>query len=280
MPSFSIIIPTFNRGNIVLRAIQSILAQTSNDWELILVDDGSTDDTLQIVSPYIEKSKIIYFFQENAGVSQARNLGVEKSTGEWLIFLDSDDELTNNALRFFDEQIQKNNSIDLFVAGRERQTNEGSETRIPKNGIASAMLAGTFCLSKSIFQKVGGYDPRFTFGENTELFHRINELTITRYFIPEISLIYYNTSSGGSKNTENIIDSTTLFLSKHHHSMSAHLRYQYHQIVAVNQLRFQRFEQAREHLWKAYFLKPINLKTFGRLVLSYFPIISKKIYKR
>jgi len=276
----SIIIPFFNAYHTLQRAALSVVNQEFSDWELILINDGSNDNSRAIAENFLGNRRIKLLSQQNNGVSAARNLGAANATGEWLIFLDSDDELTNNALRFFDEQIQKNNSIDLFVAGRTRQTSEGSETRIPKNGTASAMLAGTFCLSKSIFQKVGGYDPRFTFGENTELFHRISELTITRYFIPEVSLIYYNTSSGGSKNTENIIDSTSLFLSKHHHSMSAHQRYQYHQIVAVNQLRFQRFEQAREHLWKAYFLKPINLKTFGRLVLSYFPIISKKIYKR
>jgi len=276
----SIIIPFFNAYHTLQRAALSVVNQEFSDWELILINDGSNDNSRAIAEKFLVNRRIKLLSQQNNGVSAARNLGAANATGEWLIFLDSDDELTNNALRFFDEQIQKNNSIDLFVAGRTRQTSEGSETRIPKNGTASAMLAGTFCLSKSIFQKVGGYDPRFTFGENTELFHRISELTITRYFIPEVSLIYYNTSSGGSKNTENIIDSTSLFLSKHHHSMSAHQRYQYHQIVAVNQLRFQRFEQAREHLWKAYFLKPINLKTFGRLVLSYFPIISKKIYKR
>jgi len=278
MPSFSIVIPTFNRGDKVLRAIQSVLDQNSENWQLILVDDGSTDDTQQVIAPLINRPEIRYYFQENQGVSQARNLGAAKATKEWLIFLDSDDELTQNALSLFKEQIQKNPEVDIFVAGRDRKTSMGSEIRIPKEGEYSAMLSGTFCLRSSIFQKAGGYDPRFTFGENTELFHRIYQLDITRYFIPEVSLIYHESTSGGSKNTENVIISVSLFLSKHQDSMSSHHRHLYHQIAGVNLLRNRRFEEARIHLWKAYQLKPIQIKTFLRLAVSFLPSLSKKIY--
>ena len=274
----SVIIPTYNRVSSIKKTIESVLNQNSEQWELIVIDDGSTDETHRTLAEHKDDERIMYFFQKNAGVSAARNHGAAKASGRWLVFLDSDDELTQTALSVFEEQIQRKPEVDLFVAGRDRKTSTGSEVRIPKEGVYSAMLSGTFCLRSSIFQKVGGYDPRFRFAENTELFHRIGQLEITRCFIPEVSLIYHDSTSGGSKNTENIINSVSLFLSKHQDSMSYHHRHLYHQIVGVNLLRNRRFEEARKHLWKAYQLKPTQLKTFVRLVVSFLPSLAKKIY--
>jgi glycosyltransferase involved in cell wall biosynthesis len=278
MPKFSIIIPSYNRANILPRAIQSVFDQTIEDWELILVDDGSTDDTREILSEFIKKPNFSYFYQENSGVSQARNFGADHSNGKWLIFLDSDDELIPSALFQFEKHILANSSIDLFVAGSELKSKTKSVIRIPKEGIYSAMLAGTFCLRKTIFQKVDGYDPRFNFAENTELFYRIDQQDISKFIVPSVSLIYHDSFSGGSKNRENIINSVSLFLSKHQGVMSNHHRHLYHQIIGVNQLRLQRFGEARIQLWKAYQIKPTQFKTLVRLGLTFFPILSKKIY--
>ena len=90
MPKFSTIIPTYNRASFVCRAVDSVLAQTFADFELIIVDDGSTDATKLALEPY--KDRIIYIRQNNSGVSAARNRGIDAATGEWLAFLDSDDE--------------------------------------------------------------------------------------------------------------------------------------------------------------------------------------------
>lgn len=86
----SAVIPTYNREKYVTNAIDSVLAQTFYNYEIIVIDDGSTDNTRKVLSSY--GNKIRYFFQENKGVSAARNLGVEKAKGEWIAFLDSDDE--------------------------------------------------------------------------------------------------------------------------------------------------------------------------------------------
>ncbi len=90
MPKVSVIIPTYNREKFVAKAIDSILSQTFRDYEIIVVDDGSTDNTRQILGPY--GAKITYLYQENSGVSAARNTGIQHATGEWIAFLDSDDE--------------------------------------------------------------------------------------------------------------------------------------------------------------------------------------------
>ena len=85
-PLVSIVIPTYNRSACVVKAVDSVLNQTFTDYELIVVDDGSTDDTKRNLDRYGDK--IIYIYQNNSGVSAARNAGVTFSRGQWLAFLD------------------------------------------------------------------------------------------------------------------------------------------------------------------------------------------------
>src|SRR6266516_2486605 len=85
----SVVIPTFNRAAIVTRAIESALSQTYGNIEVIVVDDGSADDTRDIVASYGERVR--YFYQNNAGVSAARNTALRNARGEFVAFLDSDD---------------------------------------------------------------------------------------------------------------------------------------------------------------------------------------------
>lgn len=90
----SIIIPTYNRESYVLRAVESVLNQTYRDIEVVLIDDGSTDNTAHKLKEVSTKdSRLKYFFQENKGVAAARNLGMQKASGEYISFLDSDDVL-------------------------------------------------------------------------------------------------------------------------------------------------------------------------------------------
>ncbi len=94
---FSIIIPTYNRSQTIQRAINSILMQSFKNWELIIIDDGSTDNTKEIIQKFKDK-RIIYFkLNKNKGVNFARNKGIEKAKGEWILFLDSDDEYLDNS---------------------------------------------------------------------------------------------------------------------------------------------------------------------------------------
>ena len=88
--SISVVIPTYNRAELVLRALRSVLAQTRPAEQVIVVDDGSTDDTGPLVR--IQFGSVDYLAQENRGVSAARNRGIEVATGEWIALLDSDDE--------------------------------------------------------------------------------------------------------------------------------------------------------------------------------------------
>jgi glycosyltransferase involved in cell wall biosynthesis len=90
MPKISVVIPLYNKGFIISETLNSVLAQTFKDFEVIIVNDGSTDNGFEIVSQYTD-NRIRLYNQENKGAAAARNLGIEKATGELIAFLDADD---------------------------------------------------------------------------------------------------------------------------------------------------------------------------------------------
>lgn len=112
-PFFSVIIPTFNRKDFLKIAIESVLEQTCRDFELIIVDDGSTDGTETMLDNY-EDQKIKYLLQENKGVSSARNRGLNESKGRFIAFLDSDDKWVAEKLETTIKYIDKFPDINIF----------------------------------------------------------------------------------------------------------------------------------------------------------------------
>lgn len=117
-PFITIIIPTYNRAWCIRRAIDSCLAQTYQNFEIVITDDGSTDNTEEIVKSYSDK-KIRYFkFEKNQGVIKARNNSIKNARGEWILLFDSDDELYSNCLEVFVEKINnlKNDKIKMIFA--------------------------------------------------------------------------------------------------------------------------------------------------------------------
>ena len=102
----SVIVPVYNTVKYLDKCIQSILSQTYTDFELLLIDDGSTDSSGAICDRYaVQDSRVRVFHKENGGVSSARNIGLDNARGEWVAFVDSDDLFTNNALNIFKEHI-------------------------------------------------------------------------------------------------------------------------------------------------------------------------------
>lgn len=112
-PLVSVIIPNYNHGKYLGRAIESILVQSYANYEIVVVDDGSEDDSKQVAEKF---DKVRYFFQPNAGLSAARNAGITHSKGEFLVFLDADDWLAPDALRINVEQFRLHENA-VFVSG-------------------------------------------------------------------------------------------------------------------------------------------------------------------
>lgn len=124
VPLFSIIVPTYNIIGYVGVTIESILSQTFADFELIAVDDGSTDGSSELLDNIASKDvRIRVFHQPNSGVSAARNLGLDKARGKWIVFVDGDDAIRKDALYVLSRCIKRHPSVDLIGYGFEKVEN-------------------------------------------------------------------------------------------------------------------------------------------------------------
>lgn len=133
---FSVIIPTHNGSRFLERSVQSVLKQSYSDYEVIIVDDGSTDSTPQVIVSLVEQSagKVHSLRQKNSGPGAARNQGVALSSGRYLLFLDDDDELLPEALALFAAQIENNEQVDFLWAGHyslDEQRKKKKHARLP-----------------------------------------------------------------------------------------------------------------------------------------------------
>ena len=177
----TVVIPSFNRYTFLKRAVSSVLEQTYSPSEIIIVDDGSSDETAQIQKDFPE---IKYIYQENKGVSSARNLGIQNSQYDWIAFLDSDDLFHLDKLQ---EQYQfhKSNPHILMSYTDEVWIRDNREVKIPKKfqkigkdpfkeNLAYCNIAPSSTLiHKQIFQKVGLFDESLEVCEDYDLWLRI-----------------------------------------------------------------------------------------------------------
>lgn len=190
---FTIVVPTYNRAHRIAATIEAVIAQSFSDWELIIIDDGSTDNTKEVVSKYSDP-RIKYFWQENQERSAARNNGIEKAQGEFVCFLDSDDVWRRNHLETLHHAILKNENLPaLYFTGmcwnfpdRKQdiifETPEGSNPLeyVIKNQIAPS----TACIHASILKK-HRFNTKLIINEDVELFSRI----VSEYPIFELPVI-------------------------------------------------------------------------------------------
>jgi len=177
----TVIIPTYNRYELLKRAITSVLSQSYRAKEIIVVDDGSNDNTPQIIQDFPE---IKYIFQKNSGVSSARNLGIKNASYEWIAFLDSDDEWYENKL---EEQVAFHNfhSDVLMSYTDEEWIREGVSVKIPKKfrklGLDVFKENLSFCniapssalIHKTLFKSIGVFDEHLEVCEDYDLWLRI-----------------------------------------------------------------------------------------------------------
>mgnify|MGYP000999180652 CR=1 FL=1 len=136
----SIIIPIFNADAFLDQCISSVLDQTFDDFELILINDGSTDQSGEICEKFAASdSRIKLYHKENGGVSSARNLGIENSIGEWITFVDSDDYLTSDYLKAFSEFVETD--TDLIIQGQNSIEKKHDEIMISYNFENQCLIA-------------------------------------------------------------------------------------------------------------------------------------------
>jgi glycosyltransferase involved in cell wall biosynthesis len=282
-PFFSVIIPTYNRPDSLLKMLGYIGNQKFEQFEIIIVDDSSTDNT-KIVAQ-VGDPRIQYFYRgKRLGVSSARNFGAQHATGNYFAFIDDDDKVTNNWLQDFYNLLNGSNYPELAYCAMARidKSEHVNRTIYPADGkFFELVIPGAFILSKELFSKVGGYDKRFNFGENTELFFRINALNPQRVFTNAVNFYYKQSIAGLSQHLENKIEANKLYLIKHADMFKLDKRKKMLclSIIAVSYLRLGKFKDAREYILCCILEQPLNLKHVSRLLISYLPYVSKFVYK-
>lgn len=171
MPRVTVVIPTYNRADLVCEAIDSVLAQTYCDFEIIVVDDGSTDRTQEVVSVYGQRIRVIR--QENQGEAAARNTGIHEATGEFLAFLDSDDLWFPDKLKSQMEFLDVSPSVPWVYSDAEMFNGETGRTlslisrslRMYRGDVLHRLIMRDFIPSptpvirREIFEEVGDFWP-------------------------------------------------------------------------------------------------------------------------
>jgi glycosyltransferase involved in cell wall biosynthesis len=200
-PKVSVVIPTYNRAEKVGRSIESVLAQTFRDFEIIVVDDGSTDETGATLKRVFGDS-IRYYFQANQGVSVARNKGIEEAKGEWIAFLDSDDLWEREKLDWQLEALHKfapcsnacYTDVRFFNNTESRTMFELAEANykhaeeiginvdalrllVKPGGAGMVVCLSSFMANRSVIKKCGGFDRRLLYSQDSEFMFRLAALT-------------------------------------------------------------------------------------------------------
>lgn len=200
-PVVSVIIPTYGRAPLLKRAIESVLAQGYSDYEIIIVDDGSTDNTAQVIHLYLEGShpcrdRIRYFYQENHGKSVALNNALENAMGEWIAFLDDDDAWHPEKLEwqlraigqfgrrcgacFTDARFTNNSHLKMTAFELEGQHFVETIGIIPEPFrlvARSSVFTPTLLARKDLTLQAGGFDPKLRLGEDADFVFRLSLLT-------------------------------------------------------------------------------------------------------
>jgi glycosyltransferase involved in cell wall biosynthesis len=192
-PLISVIIAAYNNAQYLPEAIDSVLAQDYPAVELIVVDDGSTDDTRSVLAGYGDRLR--YQFQENAGTASARNAGYHLSHGEYIAFLDSDDIYTSGRLglqmaAFLEEPALEcvQGYMEQFVSP-ELPAEFASGIRVETARALPAPLASTTLITRSAYERVGHWDTSFNLGIEMDWHLRLREAGVSCRMLEQVLLL-------------------------------------------------------------------------------------------
>ncbi len=183
LPLVSVIVPTYNRSSLVLEAVDSVLKQTFRGFELIVVDDGSSDGTAEALNPY--KDRFVYCLQDNRGVSAARNQGIRMARGQWIAFLDSDDlwlpEKLETQIHFFSQNPEALicQTQEIWIRNGRRLIPLKKHQKFSGDIFAPSLRLclvspSAVMIKKDLLERVGCFDEALTACEDYDLWLRIS----------------------------------------------------------------------------------------------------------
>ena len=288
----TVIIPTYNREKTLPRAINSVLTQTYTNFELIISDDASTDNTHELIKNFMKKDQRIKYIRLNnnsGGAAKPKNEAIKKATGKFIAILDSDDEWLpiklGKQIKIFQ---QKNNHklgfVGCYALKIYEKENIKIKSKIPKYKnifknilIRDYMESGSSMIyKKKVFDKVGLFDENITTGQDWDIRIRLSQF-FDFDFVPQILFKYYIHQNNISKKTKNIKKTTKYIYNKYKKYYIANpkiysykLTYDGTRYMIVNQ-----FKLARKCFIKSIKINHFNIKNYILLFLSF----SKFFYK-
>jgi glycosyltransferase involved in cell wall biosynthesis len=239
MIRFSVIIPLYNKANFVKKTIESILSQTFKDFEIVVVNDGSTDNSLAVVSE-ITDFRIRIFTKENGGVSAARNFGIEKAQYEYIAFLDADDIWLPDYLETIKGMIEHYPQAGVFstaytyVDGKDgckgMNVEAAKEAIYAENYCKSIeqkeikqLWTGAICVKKDLFDKTGGFRVGVKRGEDLDMWLRLS-LVSPIVWKNEPKVLYNRITENNARTTYNSYKESFPYWEWYSYSDSAYVK--------------------------------------------------------
>ena len=288
MPKVSIIIPTYNGEKFINKTIESVVGQTYKDWELIIVDDFSNDNTKEIIKEWEKEDKrirSIFLDKNSGGPAHPKNIGIENSKGEYVAFLDHDDEWMPEKL---EKQIdflknKLNDKYELVTCNFLIDINgEKYKYITPTYNLDSQLshiLNGNFvhsCSSiivrKKIIDSLGGFDESMKMSDDWDLYLRMLQLGYFIGIVPEVLFIWHSqTNSAGKRIVFEGRSELEYFLKKHKNVYTLHNDVFWKKLLSLSLLCFfiGNFEDGRKYLRESFRIKH-NFLSVMLMMLSYF----------
>ena len=286
-PEVSVIIATYNRAHVITRAIRSVLNQTYQDFELIIVDGASTDNTEEVVKNFNDV-RIRYIRQEiNKGPQSGRNTGIKAATGEYIAFQDSDDEWLSEKLEKQMNVFQRVPSkVGMVYTSLYRIGKGGiklpfkTPTIMPEDGFVYKealdykvlnIQIGTAVIRRKCFERVGLLDERLPAFDDLELFIRLSKYYCF-YHIDEPLVNYYATEGSFGSNQKNVVAARKIILEKYFDDIKKNRRTlaKHYFLIGFFHISNNEIEIGRSYLVKAAKAYPFNIKVLSITLLSFF----------
>lgn len=188
MPTVSVIIPTYNRSQYIIETLESVFEQSYSDYEIVVINDGSTDDTEQILTTHISSGSIRYFYQDNQGESAARNHGIRVAQGKYIAFLDSDDLILPTKLEKQVDFLENHPEIGFVHSNFVRFNDRGDELGLRETSHLTGWVYPEYLLNWSVLlppstvmvradvlSEVGGFLVGMRWGPDLDMWRRITK---------------------------------------------------------------------------------------------------------
>lgn len=283
---FSVIIPTHNRERLLPRTLDSVLAQTFTNYEVIIVDDGSTDRTQQVVEQYLQTNPHVrYHLQQNQGACTARNYGGSLASGSFLIFLDDDDTVEPDWLSVLSDLLATPGSL-VACCGCRYVEDGMTWKQQPPSTRRGLFLSGTFAIAKHLFNEAGQYREDLPANQQSEFRLRVLPLldgTTLLNTTPKSLVISHRHDQPNIREDLPAIYQSALFILNEHRAQlrkNARTFASWSTSTGGYAAKLGKFSEARQLFLQAIRSYPRDVKNYARVLLTLIPGLRTAVWHR